>query len=113
MNEHGQQAELFGLVPQTTEYPFRLRVNDIVRIDGKLCRIIRVTECAAVVLMNRPPREFKTRFDRQVRFQPRPAMFRISPNAEVEVLTNRKPNGKEANERIHRHSGRKPRQRLR
>jgi hypothetical protein len=91
MNEHGQQAELFGLASQTTEHPFRLRVNDIVRIDGKLCRVIRVTECAAVVLMNRPPREFKTRFDRQVRFQPRPAMFRISPNAEVEVLTNRKP----------------------
>jgi hypothetical protein len=36
--------------------------------------------------MNRPPREFKTRFDRPVRFQPSPAMFRISIHSEIEVL---------------------------
>lgn len=96
MEEPSQQAELSGLVTLYREQPFRLRVNDIVRFDGKLCRVIHVSDCAAVVLMNRPPREFKTRFDRQVRFQPKPAMFRISPNSEVEVLNrpNRKPTNK-------------------
>ena len=31
-------------------------------------------------------REFTTRFDKPVRFQPQPAMFRISGNSEVEIL---------------------------
>jgi hypothetical protein len=39
--------------------------------------------------MNRQPRVFKTRFDKPVRFEQPPAMFRISPQAEVEIL-NRK-----------------------
>ena len=91
MEEPGQQAELSGLVTPHREQPFRLRVNDIIRIDGRLCRVIRVNECAAVVLMNRPPRQFKTRFDRLVRFQPKPVMFRISANSEVEVLNRPKP----------------------
>jgi hypothetical protein len=70
-------------------HPFRLRANDIVRIGGRLGLIIRVNECAAVVLMNRRAREFTTRFDKQVRFHPPPVMFRISVNAETEIL-NRK-----------------------
>jgi len=36
--------------------------------------------------MNRPIRVFKTRFDKPVRFQPPPAIFRISPQSEVEIL---------------------------
>jgi hypothetical protein len=40
--------------------------------------------------MQRPRREFKTRFDKPVRFQPSPKTFRISPDSEVEIL-NRKP----------------------
>jgi hypothetical protein len=35
-----------------------------------LCRVIRINECAAVVIMNRPVRDFKTRFDKPVRLQP-------------------------------------------
>jgi hypothetical protein len=86
MNKASDQAELFGLLWQPFKHPLRLHVNDIIRIDGKLCRIIRVSECAAVVVMNRPPREFKTRFDRPVRFQPSPVVFRISIHSEIEVL---------------------------
>jgi hypothetical protein len=41
--------------------------------------------------MNVPVREFKTRFDKPVRFQPPPHQFYISPNSEVTVL-NRKAN---------------------
>jgi len=83
MNE---QPELFGLVWQTRSPPFRLRVNDIIRIGGKLGRVIRVNECAAVILVNRPLRVFTTRFDKRVRLQPSPLTFRISTNSEVEIL---------------------------
>jgi len=82
------QAE-FGILWQLARHPFRLRAGDVIRFDNRLCRVVRVTECAAVVIMNRPVRDFKTRFDKPVRFQPPPALFRISPNAEAEIL-NRK-----------------------
>ena len=89
MNIMREQSELFGLIWRPLWQPFRLRVNDIIRIGGRLCRVIRVTECAAVVIMNRPAREFTTRFDKHVRFQPSPTTFRISSDSEVEIL-NRK-----------------------
>ena len=89
MNIIREQSELFGLIWRPLWLPFRLRVNDILRIGGRLCRVIRVTECAAVVIMNRPTREFTTRFDKHVRFQPPPITFRISADSEVEIL-NRK-----------------------
>ena len=89
MEHTGEQAELFGLVWQPLRLPFRLHVNDLIRINGRLCRVIRVSECAAVVIMNRPVCEFKTRFDKPVRFQPSPIRFRISANSEAEIL-NRK-----------------------
>jgi hypothetical protein len=79
----------FGIIWQVAEYPFRLRAGDIFRFDGRLCRVLRVNYSSAVVIMNRPVRDFKTRFDKPVRFQPPPAMFRISPNSEVTIL-NRK-----------------------
>jgi hypothetical protein len=83
------QVELFDGVWQPPRRPYRLRVNDLFRSEGKLCRVIRVSECAAVVLMNMPVRLFKTRFDREVMFRRPPTLFRISPNAEVQLL-NRK-----------------------
>lgn len=82
------QGELFGVLLQMRR-PFRLRVNDIIRVDGKLGLIIRVTECSAVVLVNQPIRQFKTRFDRPVTIQPGPAIYRISANSGTEIL-NRK-----------------------
>ncbi|TAK97420.1 MAG: hypothetical protein EPO07_13265 [Verrucomicrobia bacterium] len=91
MNGDGEQPELFGLVWLQMRYPFRLRVNDLFRMDGRLCRVVRVNESAAVILMNRPMRRFTTRFDKPVRFQPGPAMFRISPNSEVEILNYKPP----------------------
>ena len=79
----------FGIIWQILNPPFRLRAGDVFRFNGKLCRVIRVSECAAVVTMNRSVRDFKTRFDKPVRFQPPPALFRISPQSEVTIL-NRK-----------------------
>jgi hypothetical protein len=79
----------FGIIWQVAEYPFRLRAGDVIRFDGRLCRVLRVNYSCAVVIMNRPVRDFKTRFDKPVRFQPPPARFYISPQSEVTVL-NRK-----------------------
>lgn len=82
------QTELVGLIWQPS--PFRLHAGDVFQQNGRLCRVLRVSECAAVVIMNRRERVFATRFDKPVRFQPSPALFRISSNAEVQIL-NRKP----------------------
>jgi hypothetical protein len=79
----------FGIICQLPEYPFRLRAGDIFLFDGRLCRVLRVNYSSALVIMNRPVRDFKTRFDKPVRFQPPPARFYISPNSEVSIL-NRK-----------------------
>ena len=83
------QAEFVGIIWQPFEFPFRLHAGDVIRFDGRLCRVLRVNYSCAVVLMNRPMRDFKTRFDKPVRFQPSPTTFRISPESEVEIL-NRK-----------------------
>jgi hypothetical protein len=88
-NNDPNQTKFVGLIWQPPEHPFRLHAGDVFRFDGRLCRVLRVNECAAVVLMNRPVKDFKTRFDKPVRFTPPPATFRISPQSEVEIL-NRK-----------------------
>ena len=93
MTSNRVQDEFFGPIRPRLEKKPKLRVNDIVRIDGKLCRVIRVNDCAAVVLIKRSPREFKTRFDKHVRFQPSAVTVRISVNSEIEIL-NRNANGK-------------------
>ena len=85
MSANAKQGTLFAYMPPL-RHPFRLRVNDYVRIEGKLGRVIRVSECAAVVLVNRPPREFTTLFDKHVRFRQAPAIVRIGANSEIEIL---------------------------
>ena len=79
------QGELFTLFWQKPD-PLRLRVNDVIRIDGRLGLVIRVNDCAAVVLMHRPVREFTTRFDKPVRFKQSPQTFRISTYSATEIL---------------------------
>ena len=76
----------FGIVWQLAAYPFRLRAGDVFKMDDRLCRVIRVNDCSALVIMNQPVRVFKTRFDKPVRFQPPPKTFRISPNSDVPIL---------------------------
>jgi len=80
------QTELVGIIWQSLQHPFRLRAGDVFRFNGRLCRVVRVNESEAVVIMNRPVRVFKTRFDKSVQFQPPPARFYISSNSEVEIL---------------------------
>jgi hypothetical protein len=87
------QGELLTDHVDRTQHPFRLQAGDVIQYDGKLCRVLRVNDCAAVLVMNRPMRRFVTRFDRPVCFQPRPALFRLSPNAEVPILNRMKHRG--------------------
>jgi hypothetical protein len=81
------QTELFAVVWWKSPLrPFRLRAGDVVRFNEKLCRVIRVNECSAVLIVNQKIRDFKTRFDKPVRFQPPPSTFRISPNSDLPIL---------------------------
>jgi hypothetical protein len=66
--------------------PYRLRAGDIIRLDGKPCPVIRVSDCAAVVEVERPAREFQTIFGKAVRIQPKPKLVRISSNSLVPIL---------------------------
>ena len=59
----------FGIIWNLSSYPFRLRAGDVIRFNERLCRVIRVNECSAVVIMNQRVRAFKTRFDKPVRFE--------------------------------------------
>ena len=86
---NGQQAELVGLIWQPYLRPFRLRAGDVIVLKERLCRVVRVTECAAVVIMNQPVRRFKTRFDKPVEFHPAPALIRIAADSEVSILNRR------------------------
>ena len=69
----------------TTEI-FRLRAGDLIRYEGKQCRVLRVTDSSAVVAVTKQPREFSTLFGVRVRIQPKPALVRISSNSEVPIL---------------------------
>lgn len=88
-NGHDPNQTEFGIIWQTFEHPFRLRAGDVFCFEGRLCRVLRVNYSSAVVIMNRSVRDFKTRFDKPVRFQPPPKRFYISPQSEVTIL-NRK-----------------------
>jgi len=79
----------FGIIWELSAYPYKLRAGDVFKFNERLCRVVRVNYSSAVVIMSQPVREFKTRFDKPVRFQPPPKRFYISPDSEVTVL-NRK-----------------------
>ena len=65
---------------------FRLRSGDTIHYAGQQCQVVRVTDCSAVVAIKRPARDFTTLFGVRVHIQPKPALVRISPNAEVPIL---------------------------
>ena len=67
-------------------YPFKLRAGDVILFEQQRCQVLRVNDCAAVIAVTRPAREFTTLFGKQVRFQPKPRLVRISPNSETAIL---------------------------
>jgi len=89
-NGHDPDQSEFGIIWRLPEYPFKLRAGDVIRLNERLCRVIRVSECSAVIIMNRRARAFKTRFDKPVRFEQPPKLFRISPHSELPILNRRK-----------------------
>jgi hypothetical protein len=80
----------FGIIWRLPEYPFKLRAGDVIRLSERLCRVIRVSECSAVIIMNRRVRAFKTRFDKPVRFEQPPKLVHISPQSDLHILNRRK-----------------------
>ena len=66
--------------------PFRLRAGDFVRYGGQCCPVLRVSDCAAVIAMTKPPREFTTLWGVRVTIQPKPALVRISPQSEIPII---------------------------
>ncbi|MEO7300528.1 MAG: hypothetical protein ABI042_18340 [Verrucomicrobiota bacterium] len=89
MNNIVDQGELFGLIWRPFQQKYRLRVNDIIRLGDRLARVVRINDCAAVVLINQPTREFVTRWDKHVCFDPPPRIVRISVNSETEILNGK------------------------
>jgi hypothetical protein len=65
---------------------FTLRAGDVVRYAGQNCRVVRVTESAAVVAVVQKPRTITPRFGKPVTIQPSPKLERISPNSEIPIL---------------------------
>jgi len=47
---------------------------------------LRVSDCAAVIAMTKPPREFTTLWGVRVTIQPKPALVRISPQSEIPII---------------------------
>ena len=52
---------------------YTLRAGDIVQYAGKPCRVIRVSDCAAVVAVVQKPRTITPRFGKPVTIQPAPS----------------------------------------
>jgi hypothetical protein len=65
---------------------YTLRAGDLVEYDGQPCRVVRVNECAAVIEVIQPPRNFTTRFGKTVTFKPKPKLQRMSANAIIPIL---------------------------
>ena len=65
---------------------YTLRAGDVVRYAGQDCRVVRVTESAAVVAVVQKPRTIVPRFGKPVTIQPSPKLERISPNSEIPIL---------------------------
>jgi hypothetical protein len=66
---------------------FTLRAGDVVEYAGQPCKVIRVSDCAAVVAVIQKPRTIVPRLGKPVTIQPAPKLERISPNAEIPILS--------------------------
>jgi hypothetical protein len=65
---------------------FRLHAGDVVAYGGQPCRVVRVTESAAVVAVVQKPRTITPRFGKPVTIQPAPKLERISSQSEIPIL---------------------------
>jgi len=65
---------------------YHLRAGDLIEYAGQRCRVLRVSDSAAVVEVAQPPRTITPRFSKPVTIQPKPKLERISPNSEIPIL---------------------------
>ena len=65
---------------------YTLRAGDVVEYAGQPCRVVRVSDSAAVVAVVQKPRTIVPRFGKPVTIQPSPKLERISPNSELSIL---------------------------
>jgi len=65
---------------------YTLRAGDLVEYAGQPCRVVRVTESAAVVAVTQKARIITPRFGKPVTIQPSPKLERISPQSEIPIL---------------------------
>ncbi len=65
---------------------YTLRAGDFVQYAGQPCRVVRVSESAAVVEVIQPKRTINPRFGKPVTIQPPPKRERISANSEIPIL---------------------------
>jgi len=75
--------------PPKLSSPYRLRAGDVVLYENRPCPVLRVSECAAVIAMNKPTRQFTTIWGVTVRIKPKPALVRISSNSLCPILKRR------------------------
>ena len=66
---------------------YTLRAGDVVEYAGQPCRVIRVSESAAVVAVVQKPRTITPRFGKPVTIQPAPKLERISATSALPVLS--------------------------
>ena len=72
-------------------HSYTLRAGDLVEYAGQHCRVIRVSDCAAVVAVIQKPRTITPRFGKSVTIQPAPKLERISPESEIPILNRQTP----------------------
>ena len=65
---------------------FTLRAGDLVEYAGQPCRVVRVSDSAAVIAVVQKPRTITPRFGKPVTIQPKPKHAWISPNSEIPIL---------------------------
>jgi hypothetical protein len=65
---------------------YTLRAGDLVQYAGQPCKVIRVTDCAAVIAVVPKRRTITPRFGKPVTFQPAPKLERISPQSAIPIL---------------------------
>ena len=72
--------------PMIMTNSYTLRAGDVVEYAGQPCRVVRVSESAAVVAVIQKPRTITPRFGKPVTIQPKLKLERISPNSEIPIL---------------------------
>ena len=65
---------------------YTLRAGDVVEYAGQPCRVIRVTDSSAVIMVARPARTIAPRFGKPVTIQPSPKLERISSQSQIPIL---------------------------